>query len=154
MFRWRPLLQATLKPKPKPRPLQQYRSYAQLPPRPRPQQQYQRFQGSSRYGNPNSYMYRWVNSPGFLRDCGIISAGGGVVYVYNLEEVPVCHEFWVMLRGSQSSFILIPLDSRSPAAAASTSSAPNSKPTSPQAPKTKSSANTPATFSPSGTPAS
>lgn len=33
--------------------------------------------------------FRWVASPTFYRDCGLISAGAGGFYWYNLEEVPV-----------------------------------------------------------------
>lgn len=49
--------------------------------------QYKRF-GAAK-GGIASLFYRWAASPTFYRDVGFITAGTGVVYVYNLEEVPV-----------------------------------------------------------------
>ena len=36
-----------------------------------------------------AYLMRWAAKPTFYRDVGIISAGAGGFYLYNLEEVPV-----------------------------------------------------------------
>ncbi|KAJ4363663.1 metalloendopeptidase [Neocucurbitaria cava] len=47
---------------------------------------YQRFMPAGRlYG----LLVRWYGRPTFYRDVGIISAGAGGIYIYNLEEVPV-----------------------------------------------------------------
>jgi hypothetical protein len=48
--------------------------------------QYKRFGPS---GGVSGLFYRWAARPTFYRDIGIITAGAGGVYVYNLEEVPV-----------------------------------------------------------------
>ncbi|KAF1961694.1 hypothetical protein CC80DRAFT_488138 [Byssothecium circinans] len=36
-----------------------------------------------------AYLMRWAAKPTFYRDVGVISAGAGGFYLYNLEEVPV-----------------------------------------------------------------
>jgi hypothetical protein len=74
MFRWRPAL----------RPIRtsinvQQRAYRIGPQRP----QYKRFNAAS------NLFVRWAGRPTFYRDVGLITAGAGGVYVYNLEEVPV-----------------------------------------------------------------
>jgi hypothetical protein len=40
-------------------------------------------------GGLSGLFYRWAARPTFYRDVGLITAGAGGVYVYNLEEVPV-----------------------------------------------------------------
>jgi hypothetical protein len=47
--------------------------------------QYKRFGSSPAAG----FFFRWAARPTFYRDVGLITAGAGGVYVYNLEEVPV-----------------------------------------------------------------
>lgn len=51
------------------------------------QQQYKRFGNSS--GGVWGLLYRWAARPTFYRDVGLITAGAGGVYVFNLETVPV-----------------------------------------------------------------
>jgi hypothetical protein len=62
-----------------------FRTYQKLP-FGRNNQQYQRF--SARSGIA-SFFTNWAQKPTFYRDIGVITAGGGAVYVLNLEEVPV-----------------------------------------------------------------
>jgi hypothetical protein len=50
-------------------------------------QQYQRFDSAA--SGISGFFFRWVASPNFYRDVGLITAGAGGVYVYNLEEVPM-----------------------------------------------------------------
>ena len=50
--------------------------------------QYKRFNGSPS-GGVSGLFFRWAARPTFYRDVGIITAGAGGFYVYNLEEVPV-----------------------------------------------------------------
>jgi hypothetical protein len=52
----------------------------------RPRQQYRRFD------HTRGLLTRWAAKPTFYRDIGIICAGAGGFYVYNLEEVPVSLE--------------------------------------------------------------
>lgn len=85
MFRLRPHLRAF------PTPSQALRSHVSI----RAYRQ-QRFGGGSqhkRFESPasgfSSLFFRWAARPTFYRDVGLITAGGGVLYVYNLEEVPV-----------------------------------------------------------------
>lgn len=73
-------------PLPLPRPAQR-RPYQQLPFGRGPGAQYKRFSRPS--GGLSGLLYRWAARPSFYRDIGLISAGAGTVYVYNLEEVPV-----------------------------------------------------------------
>jgi len=47
---------------------------------------YKRFSASSGF---TGLLYRWAARPTFYRDLGLITAGSGGIYVYNLEEVPV-----------------------------------------------------------------
>ncbi|KAH6625581.1 peptidase family M48-domain-containing protein [Boeremia exigua] len=62
-----------------------FRTYQKLPfGRSRPQ--YQRF---SARGGIASFFTNWAARPTFYRDVGLITAGGGTVYVLNLETVPV-----------------------------------------------------------------
>jgi len=49
--------------------------------------QYKRFGSAS--GGIADLFFRWAARPTFYRDVGIITAGTGGVYVYNLEQVPV-----------------------------------------------------------------
>jgi hypothetical protein len=66
------------------RPHIQFRAYQQRrfgDPRP----QYRRF-------NAAGLFMRWAARPTFYRDVGLISAGAGGFYYFNLEEVPVCHD--------------------------------------------------------------
>ncbi|KAF1934575.1 mitochondrial metalloendopeptidase OMA1 [Clathrospora elynae] len=49
--------------------------------------QYKRFGSPS--GGISGIFFRWASRPTFYRDVGIISAGTGSFYLYNLEEVPV-----------------------------------------------------------------
>ncbi|KAH3961634.1 hypothetical protein HBI56_175940 [Parastagonospora nodorum] len=49
--------------------------------------QYKRFGSAS--GGIAGLFFRWAARPTFYRDVGIITAGTGGVYVYNLEQVPV-----------------------------------------------------------------
>jgi hypothetical protein len=49
--------------------------------------QYKRFGSPS--GGISGLFFRWAARPTFYRDIGIITAGTGGVYVYNLEQVPV-----------------------------------------------------------------
>jgi hypothetical protein len=49
--------------------------------------QYKRFDSSS--AGVSGLFFRWAARPTFYRDVGIITAGTGGVYLYNLEEVPV-----------------------------------------------------------------
>lgn len=63
---------------------QQRRTFIRLPGS-RPQ--YQRFANANNRGN---LIYRWVASPRFYRDVGVISVGAGGFYLYNTETVPVC----------------------------------------------------------------
>ncbi|KAE8856937.1 hypothetical protein PTNB29_08004 [Pyrenophora teres f. teres] len=49
--------------------------------------QYKRFSASN--SSYTDLLYRWAASPTFYRDVGIITAGSGGIYLYNLEEVPV-----------------------------------------------------------------
>jgi hypothetical protein len=49
--------------------------------------QYKRF--GSPAGGAAGLFFRWAARPTFYRDVGLITAGAGGVYVYNLEEVPV-----------------------------------------------------------------
>lgn len=62
-----------------------FRTYQKIP-FGRGGQQYQRF--SPRSGVA-SFFTNWAQKPTFYRDIGVITAGGGAVYVLNLEEVPV-----------------------------------------------------------------
>jgi hypothetical protein len=48
--------------------------------------QYKRFSAS---GGVSGLFFRWAARPTFYRDIGVITAGAGGVYLYNLEEVPV-----------------------------------------------------------------
>lgn len=50
--------------------------------------QYKRFGGAAK-GGIAGFFFRWAARPTFYRDVGIITAGTGGVYVYNLEQVPV-----------------------------------------------------------------
>jgi hypothetical protein len=49
--------------------------------------QYKRFTSPS--GGLSGLLFRWAARPTFYRDVGLISAGTGGIYLYNLEEVPV-----------------------------------------------------------------
>ncbi|KAL6704884.1 metalloendopeptidase [Coniothyrium glycines] len=49
--------------------------------------QYKRFNSTT--GGVSGLLHRWAARPTFYRDIGLITAGTGGVYVYNLEEVPV-----------------------------------------------------------------
>jgi hypothetical protein len=49
--------------------------------------QYQRF--GSAAGGVSGLFFRWAAKPTFYRDVGLITAGAGGIYVFNLEEVPV-----------------------------------------------------------------
>jgi hypothetical protein len=49
--------------------------------------QYKRFDSPS--GGIGGLLFRWAARPTFYRDVGLITAGTGGVYLYNLEEVPV-----------------------------------------------------------------
>jgi hypothetical protein len=49
--------------------------------------QYKRFDSPS--GGVSGLFFRWAARPTFYREVGMITAGAGGVYVYNLEEVPV-----------------------------------------------------------------
>jgi hypothetical protein len=57
--------------------------------------QQQRFGGGPQYkrfgpsGGVSGLFFRWAARPTFYRDVGIISAGAGGIYVFNLEQVPV-----------------------------------------------------------------
>ncbi|KAH7067719.1 peptidase family M48-domain-containing protein [Paraphoma chrysanthemicola] len=57
------------------------------------QQRFGRGPQYKRFGSPSGGLaglfFRWAARPTFYRDVGIITAGAGGVYVYNLEEVPV-----------------------------------------------------------------
>lgn len=64
----------------------QSRAYQRIPFGSSNNQQYKRF--SARSGITQLFG-RWAARPTFYRDIGIITAGGGTVYVLNLEEVPV-----------------------------------------------------------------
>jgi hypothetical protein len=48
--------------------------------------QYKRFSAA---GEAYGLLSRWAARPTFYRDVGVITAGAGGVYLYNLEEVPV-----------------------------------------------------------------
>jgi Zn-dependent protease with chaperone function len=63
----------------------QTRGYQKLPFRNGPQ--YKRFNSSS--GGVSGLLFRWAARPTFYRDVGLLSAGTGGIYLYNLEEVPV-----------------------------------------------------------------
>jgi len=66
----------------------QTRAYQQLPFSGRGNgPQYKRFSAQS--GGITGLLYRWAQRPTFYRDVGLISAGTGGVYLYNLEQVPV-----------------------------------------------------------------
>lgn len=89
MYRIRPplhTLSATRAPLPLPLPTQP-RFYQQLPFGRGARPQYKRF--SSPSGGLSGLLYRWAARPTFYRDIGILSAGAGTIYLYNLEEVPV-----------------------------------------------------------------
>jgi hypothetical protein len=49
--------------------------------------QYKRFGSPS--GGISGLFFRWAARPTFYRDVGLITAGAGGVYVFNLEQVPV-----------------------------------------------------------------
>jgi hypothetical protein len=49
--------------------------------------QYKRFGSAS--GGISGLLFRWAARPTFYRDVGILTAGVGGVYVFNIEEVPV-----------------------------------------------------------------
>lgn len=49
--------------------------------------QYKRFRSPS--GRVSGLFFRWAARPTFYRDVGIITAGAGGIYVFNLEQVPV-----------------------------------------------------------------
>lgn len=49
--------------------------------------QYKRF--GSRSGGVSGLFFRWAARPTFYRDVGLITAGAGGIYVFNLEQVPV-----------------------------------------------------------------
>jgi hypothetical protein len=49
--------------------------------------QYKRFGSTS--GGVSGLLFRWAARPTFYRDVGIITAGAGGVYLFNIEEVPV-----------------------------------------------------------------
>lgn len=52
--------------------------------------QYKRFNASSGLrGGISAFFVRWASRPTFYRDVGLITAGAGGFYVYNLEQVPV-----------------------------------------------------------------
>lgn len=72
-------------------PTQALRAHA--PARAYQQQRFARGPQYKRFGSPSGgisgLFYRWAARPTFYRDVGIITAGAGGVYVYNLEEVPV-----------------------------------------------------------------
>jgi hypothetical protein len=63
----------------------QTRGYQKLPFRNGPQ--YKRFNSSP--GGVSGLLFRWAARPTFYRDVGLLSAGTGGIYLYNLEEVPV-----------------------------------------------------------------
>jgi len=89
MYRIRPplpTLSATRAPLAFPRPARP-RFYQQLPFNRGPRPQYKRF--SSPSGGLSGLLYRWAARPTFYRDIGLLSAGAGTIYLYNLEEVPV-----------------------------------------------------------------
>ncbi|EUC44879.1 hypothetical protein COCMIDRAFT_97039 [Bipolaris oryzae ATCC 44560] len=89
MYRIRPplpTLSATRAPLSLPLPARP-RFYQQLPFNQGPRPQYKRFSSSS--GGLSGLLYRWAARPTFYRDIGILSAGAGAFYLYNLEEVPV-----------------------------------------------------------------
>ncbi|KAL6150502.1 metalloendopeptidase [Exserohilum turcicum] len=91
MYRIRPPLRISprmFQPLQQPRRPAQSRFYQQLPfggSNARPQ--YKRF--SSPSGGLTGFLYRWAARPTFYRDVGLLSAGAGGFYLYNLEEVPV-----------------------------------------------------------------
>lgn len=92
MFRIRPLLQAfRAPPRTCPNPISPLRNRSSFC---TTQQlrfgrgtQYKRF--GSRSGGISGFFLRWAARPTFYRDVGIVTAGAGGFYVYNLEQVPV-----------------------------------------------------------------
>ncbi|RAR08118.1 carbohydrate esterase family 5 protein [Stemphylium lycopersici] len=65
----------------------QTRLYQQVPFGRNTGPQYKRFTSPS--GGLSGLLFRWAARPTFYRDVGIISAGTGGIYLYNLESVPV-----------------------------------------------------------------